>query len=90
MRAADRFADVAPLVYHSRFRYCDRVRQHGAVIDAFRGNAPALAICSQVAEMSLDLSASLLVTDLAPVPALIQRLGRLNRGLKVMTPGRSW
>lgn len=32
-----------------------------------------------MAEMSLDLSATLLVTDLAPVPALIQRLGRLNR-----------
>ena len=37
------------------------------------------AICSQVAEMSLDLSADLLVTDMAPVPAMIQRLGRLNR-----------
>jgi CRISPR-associated endonuclease/helicase Cas3 len=29
--------------------------------------------------MSLDLSATLLVTELAPVPPLIQRLGRLNR-----------
>jgi CRISPR-associated endonuclease/helicase Cas3 len=29
--------------------------------------------------MSLDLSATLLVTDLAPIPAMIQRLGRLNR-----------
>jgi CRISPR-associated endonuclease/helicase Cas3 len=29
--------------------------------------------------MSLDLSADLLVTDFAPVPALIQRMGRLNR-----------
>ena len=68
-----------PLVYHSRFRYEDRVRQHGRIISAFRQDGPVLAIATQVAEMSLDLSADLLVTDLAPVPALIQRLGRLNR-----------
>ena len=71
---------MKPLIYHSRFRYEDRVRQHGAVINAFRSeNKPALAICTQVAEMSLDLSATLLVTELAPISALIQRLGRLNR-----------
>lgn len=68
-----------PLVYHSRFRYEDRVRQHGRVISAFRQRGPVLAIATQVAEMSLDLSADLLITDLAPVPSLIQRLGRLNR-----------
>ena len=68
-----------PLVYHSRFRYEDRVRQHGRIISAFRRDGPVLAIATQVAEMSLDLSADLLVTDLAPVAALIQRLGRLNR-----------
>ena len=38
-----------------------------------------LAVTTQVAEMSLDLSADLLVTDYAPIPAMIQRLGRLNR-----------
>lgn len=71
---------LSPLVYHSRFRYGDRVRQHKAVIEQFRADTkPALAICTQVAEMSLDLSATLLVTDRAPIPALIQRLGRLNR-----------
>lgn len=68
-----------PLVYHSRFRYEDRVGRHRAVMEAFEGDGPALAICTQVAEMSLDLSATLLVTDLAPVPSMIQRLGRLNR-----------
>jgi CRISPR-associated endonuclease/helicase Cas3 len=79
MRAAERFVDLSPLIYHSRFRYRDRVERHGDVIKAFKGDVPVLAICSQVAEMSLDLSATLFVTDLAPVPALIQRLGRLNR-----------
>lgn len=39
----------------------------------------AILVATQVAEMSLDLSADLLVTDDAPVPSLIQRMGRLNR-----------
>jgi len=79
IQAAERASDLKPILYHSRFRYEDRVEQHSRVIDAFKALGPALAICTQVAEMSLDLSASLLVTDLAPVPAIIQRLGRLNR-----------
>lgn len=70
---------LQPRIYHSRFRYCDRVERHRDVVCAFEESGPALAITTQVAEMSLDLSADLLVTDLAPVPALIQRLGRLNR-----------
>jgi CRISPR-associated endonuclease/helicase Cas3 len=66
-------------VYHSRFRYVDRVQRHKAVINAFSTDNSAIAWTSQVAEMSLDLSATLLITELAPIPALIQRLGRLNR-----------
>jgi CRISPR-associated endonuclease/helicase Cas3 len=79
MDAADRSASLDPQLYHSRFKYEDRVARHQAVIQGFKGYGSVLAICSQVAEMSLDLSADLLVTDLAPVPAMIQRLGRLNR-----------
>ena len=77
--ACVRASGLNPVLYHSRFKYEDRVQRHADVIDAFKGDAAVLAICSQVAEMSLDLSADLLVTDLATVPALIQRLGRLNR-----------
>lgn len=82
MHAADWTNDFEALIYHSRFKYEDRVARHKAVIEAFKQEGPVLAICSQVAEMSLDLSADLLVTDLAPVPAMIQRLGRLNRRAK--------
>jgi CRISPR-associated endonuclease/helicase Cas3 len=79
IRAAMKASEINPILYHSRFRYEDRVEQHRRVIEAFNASGAALAICTQVAEMSLDLSATLLVTDLAPVPAIIQRLGRLNR-----------
>ncbi|NJL03180.1 MAG: CRISPR-associated helicase Cas3' [Spirulinaceae cyanobacterium SM2_1_0] len=69
------------LLYHSRFRYEDRVQHHREVVDAFKPEReePVLAIATQVAEMSLDLSATLLVSQIAEPPALIQRLGRLNR-----------
>lgn len=83
--AADQFPDA--LVYHSRFRYIDRVKRHGAIVDAFRGSAPCMVSATQVAEMSLDLSADLLITDLASIPALIQRLGRLNRRVTEDAPG---
>jgi CRISPR-associated endonuclease/helicase Cas3 len=55
------------------------VERHREVIEAFRQAGPVLAFTTQVAEMSLDLSADLLVTQLATIAALIQRLGRLNR-----------
>ena len=68
------------LLYHSRFRYGDRVKHHRAVVDGFKPDAPpVLAVATQVAEMSLDLSATLLVTQIADPAGLIQRLGRLNR-----------
>jgi CRISPR-associated endonuclease/helicase Cas3 len=67
-------------LYTSRFRYKDRLNRHRTVIDGFDEDKPSfLAVTTQVAEMSLDLSADLLVTEWAPIPSLIQRLGRLNR-----------
>ncbi len=83
----EQFDEVAVNVYHSRLRYKDRSIRHRRVIDAFkRKNGGAILVATQVAEMSLDLSADLLVTDLAPIPSLIQRMGRLNRRLAPDTP----
>jgi CRISPR-associated endonuclease/helicase Cas3 len=67
------------VLYHSRYRYQDRVNHHRAVIASFEENKPVIAITTQVAEMSLDLSATLLVSQIANPAGLIQRLGRLNR-----------
>lgn len=82
MAAAERVAALGKtLLYHSRYRYVDRVERHRDIIDAFHPQRDefVVACTTQVAEMSLDLSADLLITDLAPIPAMIQRLGRLNR-----------
>ncbi|MFN3360768.1 MAG: CRISPR-associated helicase Cas3' [Pseudanabaenaceae cyanobacterium] len=66
-------------IYHSRYRYKDRLEKHKQVITAFKGNDSCLAVTTQVCEMSLDLSADLLISQVAPAYALIQRMGRLNR-----------
>lgn len=71
--------NLKPRIYHSRYRYQDRRERHREVINDFQGNGPAFAITTQVCEMSLDLSATLLISAMAPASALIQRLGRLNR-----------
>jgi len=66
------------LCYHSRFRLKDRKQRHEELIRTFR-RGPVLAVTTQVCEMSLDLDADVLVTESAPVPALIQRMGRCCR-----------
>ena len=67
------------IVYHSHFKYKDRCKKHSECIDSFKEKGPVICITTQVAEMSLDISSDFLISDIAPIPALIQRLGRLNR-----------
>jgi CRISPR-associated endonuclease/helicase Cas3 len=75
------------LTYHSRFRLCDRQKVHAKTIAAFalqKDSAfrkPAIAVTTQVCEMSLDLDADVLITEVAPIPSLVQRFGRANRHL---------
>lgn len=73
----ERFPDL--ICYHGRFRHQDRAQRHVEAIASFADEGPVLAITTQVCEMSLDLDADVLVTELAPVPSLIQRMGRCNR-----------
>jgi CRISPR-associated endonuclease/helicase Cas3 len=80
-------AELRVGVYHSRFKLEDRQDRHRETIDAFRapatGEPPAaIAITTQVCEMSLDLDADLLITENAPISSLVQRFGRANRHLR--------
>lgn len=74
--------NTRPLVYHSRFRLKDRKDRHEKTVAAFKQTAEAkIAITTQVCEMSLDLDADVLITEIAPIPSLVQRFGRSNRHL---------
>lgn len=65
------------IVLHARFMYLDR-REKEEWIEIHKKN-PHILIATQVCEVSLDISYDFLFTELAPVPALIQRFGRVNR-----------
>lgn len=79
------------LCYHSRFRLLDRENRHASCVKSFQpcseSKAGVAAITTQVCEMSLDLDADVLITEIAPIASLIQRMGRANRHPDKRTPG---
>jgi len=64
---------------HSRFRGAERRAWDFLRRDAVPGAAGRMVIATQVVEAGVDISASLLVTDLAPWSSLVQRFGRCAR-----------
>ncbi|GHH85810.1 hypothetical protein GCM10018793_55190 [Streptomyces sulfonofaciens] len=79
----ERFGDADVTVAHSRFLAADRAANDARLVSRFgrHGDRPKrhVVVASQVVEQSLDLSFDLLVTDLAPVDLVLQRMGRLHR-----------
>jgi CRISPR-associated endonuclease/helicase Cas3 len=68
--------------HHGRFAPADRLVLDQAVTAHFgkdSGPGPLLLVGTQTLEQSLDLDADLLITDLAPMDVLLQRVGRLHR-----------
>jgi CRISPR-associated endonuclease/helicase Cas3 len=72
-------ADKDAIVYHSHFKHRDRTRARDELVRRFRAKIPTKVVATQVAEMSLDVDADVLFSEVAPPAAMIQRLGRLNR-----------
>lgn len=70
--------DANLILLHSRFRPADRKIQIERLI-AEPAGAGTIAVCTQVVEAGVDVSARMLITDLAPWSSLVQRFGRCNR-----------
>ncbi|MGQ9680615.1 MAG: CRISPR-associated helicase Cas3' [Candidatus Bathyarchaeia archaeon] len=64
---------------HSRFLPEDRVKIEKEMIKAFKDDGATCLITTQVCEVGLDVSCDMLLTELAPPDALIQRIGRCAR-----------
>lgn len=60
---------------HSRFRPRDRARHEELLF----GSGDRIVIATQAVEAGVDVSARLLITELAPWSSLVQRIGRCNR-----------
>lgn len=90
----DWFSDksINPILYHSRFTEIDKKRVEGNLINALGKDtwkvrqAKGVAILTQIGEMSLNISAPVMFSDLCPMDRLAQRAGRLSR-FEGMKPG---
>ncbi|MGH3978166.1 MAG: CRISPR-associated helicase Cas3' [Pseudonocardiaceae bacterium] len=80
--AAEWYGPEAALLLHSRFRRKDRSTIEQAVQARFGTRAPrrpGVLVATQVVEVSLDVDFDVLHTSGAPLDALLQRFGRVNR-----------
>lgn len=77
--------NVNPILYHSRFTEPDKKDKEQELIDALgksaweKNYAKGIAILTQIGEMSINISADLMISELCPIDRLTQRAGRLCR-----------
>lgn len=85
----DDFKGVPKMLLHSRFRRGDRVKLENELTEKYnKEKGPCLVVSTQVVEVSLDISFDRMITQCAPLDALIQRFGRVNRTRSEDTIGR--
>lgn len=93
------FPAVDSLLLHSRFKRKDRKQKendligldkNGKSLHKFNTSDKAcIVVSTQVVEVSLDISFDLMVTECAPLDAMIQRFGRINRKRNETTIGKT-
>lgn len=76
----DSYPSLPKMLVHSRFKRQDRNHLETQLQTVFNNSKEACVVVStQVVEVSLDISFDLMITECAPIDALIQRFGRINR-----------
>lgn len=76
----NKYFDVDKMLIHSRYKRCDRAKAETMLKDVFNNSThPCIVVSTQVVEVSLDISFDVMITECAPIDAMIQRFGRINR-----------
>lgn len=74
------YPNIAKMLIHSRFKRGDRAILETTLKDSFNtSNNACIVVSTQVVEVSLDISFDVMITECAPIDAMIQRFGRINR-----------
>ncbi len=71
--------DKRIICYHSRFIQKHRTKKEADLLEFNETNESGILIATQVVEVSLDIDFDILFSENAPIDALIQRAGRVNR-----------
>jgi len=101
-QAFDAIAQLHPntpaMLLHSRFKRLTREQKENQLIGKDKKGNPTrqfntsdkacIVVSTQVVEVSIDISFDLMVTECAPLDALIQRFGRINRIRTEQTIGK--
>ncbi len=71
------------VLVHGRFNGRDRLRKERRILEAAglgrKSGSPVIVVSTQVVEVSLNIDLDTLFSDPAPLDALVQRFGRVNR-----------
>lgn len=78
-----------PTLHHSRFSPSDRRLLDAAIEHNFGKTSPRrpiVLVATQTVEQSLDIDCDILITDLAPMDVMLQRVGRCHRHSRTDRP----
>ncbi|MCU0430984.1 MAG: CRISPR-associated helicase Cas3' [Cytophagaceae bacterium] len=93
------YPTIPSLLLHSRFKRGDRNKKErdliglddeGRSLSKFNtSNSACIVVSTQIVEVSLDISFDVMITEAAPLDALAQRFGRINRKRSLETIGKT-
>jgi CRISPR-associated endonuclease/helicase Cas3 len=67
------------MLFHSRYIEMERRAKEQSIAEENKRTTGFVAVVTQIVEVSLDIDYDVLYTQVAPVDALVQRFGRVNR-----------